>query len=278
MYSKLIDLADYLDESNLDKEADHLDKLIYKHSFREDVVPGGLADEKSPEDFDKDQLAKGAAIELEHTDNESLALEIAMDHLTEDSKYYDKLELMEKEAFRKLSIMGPSPQKVKEYQQPQDTRPLHVLLDMLGLVPGAGEGADLANAALYLSEGINSTNLLLAGLSVTSMVPGLGDVSKIIKYGSNLAPQTTKEIARLILTHKDKIRFVFNKLKDNKVNAYLIKLIPQGGNLITYSDRMFEAMRKWAFDIVDSGIKSEVGKTIENKQSPELDQSLISQL
>jgi len=62
-----------------------------------DKVPGGLADKKSPEDFSKSQLEKGVKIEMEHTDDKSLAKEIAMDHLVEDPKYYDHLVEMEKD-------------------------------------------------------------------------------------------------------------------------------------------------------------------------------------
>ena len=60
-----------------------------------DEIPGGLADKKSPEDFDQDQLLEGIKVELEHTDDKQLAMEIAMDHLTEDSDYYKKLKLIE---------------------------------------------------------------------------------------------------------------------------------------------------------------------------------------
>lgn len=50
----------------------------------------------SPKQFDAKSLAKGIKVELEHTDDEEVALEIAMDHLTEDPAYYDKLEKIEK--------------------------------------------------------------------------------------------------------------------------------------------------------------------------------------
>ena len=61
----------------------------------EQQLAGGLADQKSPSDFNQKALAKGIKIELEHTDDKDLAKEIAMDHLTEDPKYYDKLEKVE---------------------------------------------------------------------------------------------------------------------------------------------------------------------------------------
>jgi len=58
-------------------------------------LAGGLADKRKPEDFDPKALAKGIKVELEHTDDEDLAQEITMDHLTEDPNYYDKLEKVE---------------------------------------------------------------------------------------------------------------------------------------------------------------------------------------
>lgn len=62
----------------------------------EDKSPGGLADKKSPKDFDAIQLEAGRKVEMEHTDDPVLAQEIAMDHLTEDPDYYKKLKIIEK--------------------------------------------------------------------------------------------------------------------------------------------------------------------------------------
>ena len=42
--------------------------------------------------YDKEQLKKGIKVELEHTDDVKVAAKIAMDHIAEDPKYYDKLE------------------------------------------------------------------------------------------------------------------------------------------------------------------------------------------
>jgi len=62
---------------------------------------GGLADKKYPKDFDQNQLQKGVKIESEHTNDEEIAEEIAMDHLSEDPKYYDHLIEMEKKVKKK---------------------------------------------------------------------------------------------------------------------------------------------------------------------------------
>lgn len=58
--------------------------------------PGGLPAlrHKQPPDFDPHQLAIGTTVELEHTRQPAVALEIAMAHLIEDPRYYEKLERM----------------------------------------------------------------------------------------------------------------------------------------------------------------------------------------
>ena len=82
------------------KKSIEAEKALAKFSdalmAHEDILPGGLADKKKPEDFDQEQLAAGTKIEMEHTNNSKIAREIAMDHLTEDKDYYKKLKVIEK--------------------------------------------------------------------------------------------------------------------------------------------------------------------------------------
>lgn len=83
-------------KSNYQKQRDRLN---------EEEIKGGLADGKDIEDIammhdvDMDtmfeQLQKGVRVEMEHTSEMMVALEIAMDHLFEDPFYYDKLAKME---------------------------------------------------------------------------------------------------------------------------------------------------------------------------------------
>jgi uncharacterized membrane protein YgcG len=58
-------------------------------------LSGGMADGKEPSEFDREQLAMGLIVEMEHTDDPKIALEIAMDHLVEHSDYYERLAKME---------------------------------------------------------------------------------------------------------------------------------------------------------------------------------------
>lgn len=71
--------------------AHKLDKGQWK-----DKISGGLADNESPKDFDHEALSEGIKVEGEHTDDIHLAMEIAMDHLSEDPEYYKKLKTIEK--------------------------------------------------------------------------------------------------------------------------------------------------------------------------------------
>ena len=78
---------------------------------KKDLVPGGHGDKLkgsmedqhkqlakmhnvSVQDIDA-QVQKGAKVEMEHTDDEAIAHEIAMEHVYEDPKYYDKLSKIE---------------------------------------------------------------------------------------------------------------------------------------------------------------------------------------
>jgi hypothetical protein len=75
-------------------------KLLRKEgSFRADcvkglgeMIPGGRASGRRPSEFDPRQVRAGVKIEMEHTSDPRIAREIAMDHLTEDPRYYVKLQ------------------------------------------------------------------------------------------------------------------------------------------------------------------------------------------
>jgi hypothetical protein len=109
-----------------------------------DQLPGGLGDDKTPEDFDPKAVEKGRKVELEHTDDPDLATEITLDHLSEDPLYYDKLETIEscfkvvtaKYAVSALSIevvVGPW----KGEKSPSSTKTTSILLSEK-LVAGFG--------------------------------------------------------------------------------------------------------------------------------------------
>lgn len=67
-------------------------------SGQNDLLPGGKADNLPDRDFFAPALAEGAKHEHEHTRDGQVAKEIAKDHLSEDSQYYEKIKEIEKGA------------------------------------------------------------------------------------------------------------------------------------------------------------------------------------
>lgn len=59
------------------------------------LLRGGLADKRSISEFDSKALREGIKVEMEHTSDPKIAREIAMDHLAEDLRYYEKLRAIE---------------------------------------------------------------------------------------------------------------------------------------------------------------------------------------
>lgn len=79
---------------------------------KSEKIPGGLASGKKPKDFDSKQLKMGIKVEMEHTKNRKVAREIAMDHLTEDSKYYTHLKEMEDKHVEKGELTPKKARKI----------------------------------------------------------------------------------------------------------------------------------------------------------------------
>jgi hypothetical protein len=112
----------------------------YKQSFKEEKIEGGIADGKTLMDVVKKhskndpiapstkkkigdifrkikiQLNKGIKVEMEHTKSRVKAKEIAMDHLWEDPKYYDKL--------KKIESKEEKEEKESKYLDIQDMIPM----------------------------------------------------------------------------------------------------------------------------------------------------------
>jgi hypothetical protein len=74
---------------------------VEEGSDEEDQLQGGRADDVPDEDLPMEQLLKGIKVEMEHTDDEDLAKEIATDHLEEFDDYYDALAEMEDDLRKK---------------------------------------------------------------------------------------------------------------------------------------------------------------------------------
>jgi glutamate mutase epsilon subunit len=78
------------------------------------VLKGGRADGKDLTKYDLKQILLGIKVELEHTADRMIALEITSDHLEEIPDYYTRLLKMEDEAeaaMKKSEKKNPTPPK-----------------------------------------------------------------------------------------------------------------------------------------------------------------------
>ncbi len=97
-------------------------------SVNEDEIPGGLADgmtvgdlaSKHEVDIEQllDKMEKGVNVEMEHTNDTSIAIEIAMDHIYEDLNYYDKLEKIEGDSHKEESTEATTSSSAGVYDAP----------------------------------------------------------------------------------------------------------------------------------------------------------------
>ena len=87
---------------------------------------------------------------------------------------------------------------------------VHTGLDVVGLIPGLGELADLTNAGLYAKKG----EYLMAAFSVISLIPAIGDAigkggkigTYLSKFGVKGGGKASKALGKLLSKHMPKIQ------------------------------------------------------------------------
>ena len=119
----------------------------------------------------------------------------------------------------------------------------HLALDVAGLVPGFGEGADLANAGLYIKKG----EYFMAALSLLSMIPAVGDVvgkggKFLTKFGDD-AGKASKYLGGLLKKYMPQIQKLLKTLKDNPVVG-------------PHVDDILRAITKYIDDAAEVGAKA----------------------
>ena len=83
-------------------DPDDMETHIY--AMLTDYLKIGKHQDVPDSEFDPKELAMGQKIEMEHTDNPKIAIEIARDHLSEIKDYYTRLKKMEEEGKREKGI------------------------------------------------------------------------------------------------------------------------------------------------------------------------------
>lgn len=120
-----------------------------------EALRGGKADKMNEEDLAKKhgvslseinrRLAKGIKTESEHTSDTKIQREIALDHIAEMLDYYDRLEIMEKQA--KIKNYFSTNKKFNESQK----KSIHKYLKSKGLVDADYEIGDSGDIVFYVN-------------------------------------------------------------------------------------------------------------------------------
>jgi hypothetical protein len=146
-------------------------------------------------------------------------------------------------------------QKQKEIAKDDAYNAAHIVLDVLGFIPGYGEIADLSNAALYLSKGSTPENLLNAAFSLISCIPEFGDIiAKVVKYGRKISAEILKTATELIIEYQSEIKAIFMKLKNANIASHLSK-IPGGSALPLNADKLWPAVERWLEGVMAENMK-----------------------
>ena len=111
-----------------------------------DLLPGGKGDGKSKKLFDPKEFAMGVKVEREHTTDPKKMEEVAADHLTEDKKYYTKLDAAgladELKTAMAEAVSADQKAKIQEYirtHRVTDDDKFHRFVEGLGVKPDAAE-------------------------------------------------------------------------------------------------------------------------------------------
>jgi len=132
-----------------------------------------------------------------------------IDDIAWDIPYYNKVK-------EKMILQLTS--RLRQIRKPdiQQESALNVGLDLAGLIPGIGEFADAANALLYAAKG----DYLLAGLSLVSTIPALGDVvgkgGKVAIWLEKLSPKLAKNVTKYAPKVAETINVLKKLIVDNK--------------------------------------------------------------
>jgi len=91
---------DQISHQTMDNEpaSDEIDQIAQDKEEAGEMIPGGKGEGKSVKEFDPEQILMGMRVEMEHSDDPMYALEITIDHLTEDPEYYTSKDTPEDSA------------------------------------------------------------------------------------------------------------------------------------------------------------------------------------
>ena len=89
-FKQIDEFDEYTDTEHNDWDVSY--REFYEHLTEDvDSLVGGVGDVTAPSNVNTKELSIGIQVEMEHTNDEKIATEIAMDHLAKNPEYYSKL-------------------------------------------------------------------------------------------------------------------------------------------------------------------------------------------
>ena len=139
--------------------------------------------------LDLDQIKKGMEVEMEHTNDRRMALKIALDHLKEDPKYYDKLMVA---GLEEDATDAPSPSNSQNKEEDGEVKTSSDLRKKLyNLSKELGSKTGLDTKEIKTVNGILDT--IFSKIGKGSLGPTLDAIGKILNQKTKSVPVSEEE-------------------------------------------------------------------------------------
>lgn len=148
--------------------------------------------------------------------------------------------------------LDPKPRKeLKVFQNQEYRKQMLAVLQSIGFKPLQENIIQLSHSIEFLKEGITQNNLLLCGLNLITMIPGLENTKTLVsnsKVESDI--NSALNLATIIQKNQATIQGVLNRIKQPNITDilkyYNLNLI------VDYIDRIWSTVRSWSFKIITS--------------------------
>jgi hypothetical protein len=203
-------------EDKSQRPLDNLDKAVANKieiHGNPNIPVGGRGDRLSPSDVDSVEYSKGLKVEREHTKDENIASEIALDHLAEDDHYYSHLESIHKENPIKDLKGGLTAQGRKHFKETEgaNLKPGVMKVETLEDLKRWGQWARRFFGRSVLpplkNEKGEPTRLALDAQAWGCKIPKTKKEAKVIAKRGSEALKYYKELKKQGLKKNDEVRF-----------------------------------------------------------------------
>jgi len=170
----------------------------------EDVIPGGDDGKLKISDVDRDELKLGIKVEMEHTTDPKIALEIALDHLAEDPKYYTMLSKIHKESVNESllteGVNDPGILKAVFLAGGPGSGKSYAVHQVFGVPEDITRGTTSLGLKVINSDAAFEKNLKKAGVNPKDLSKLTNSIFKFYTSGNKSAREKAKKATKKLQT------------------------------------------------------------------------------